>query len=153
MTQPRWSGEDDALMADIRQALAQSAPGSDAVLEAGRRAFTWRTVDEELAGLTYDSLLDDGALVRGAPGAARSLLFDAEDLSMEVDILPGRLVGQLVPGVPGEIVVESRTGDVARAAADDEGCFTIAVGTTTDPLLRLRCTTALGVVVTDWVSI
>jgi len=144
--------DDDALMQELKQALARSAPGSDAVLEAGRSAYTWRTVDEELARLTYDSVLDDGALVRST-GSARNLVFEGDHLSVAVDILPRRIVGQLVPAVRGDVVVQSRTGEVARGTADAYGCFTVDVGSTSDPLLRLRCTTASRTVVTDWISI
>jgi hypothetical protein len=152
MTQPGWS-DDDALMADLMQALARSAPADDAVLEAGRRAFTWRTVDEELASLTYDSLLDDTALVRSGSATTRSLEFETDDVAVTVDILPRRLVGQLVPGTRGEIVVESRAGEVGRGVVDDQGCFTLDVDVAADALVRLRCTTEGGTVVTDWVGI
>jgi hypothetical protein len=152
MTQPGWSS-DDALMADLKRALDRSAPGSDAVMETGRLAFTWRTVDAELASLSYDSLLDDGAAVRGASATARSLEFESDDVAVTVDVLPRRMVGQLVPASRGEIVVESRTGEVGRGVVDDHGCFAFDVDLTADALLRLRCTTDGRTVVTDWIAI
>ncbi len=155
MTEPRWS-DDDALLADLKAALAHAGPADDALLESGRGAFAWRTVDAELAALTYDSLLDDLTVVRGGTGAPtdgpRSLVFEAGDVSVELDVLPGRIVGQLVPGAPGEVVVQSRTEDLVRATADDAGLFSVEV-TAPDGPVRLRCTTAAGTLVTDWVRI
>jgi hypothetical protein len=152
MTQPRWSG-DDELLGDLRDALAHGGPVSAADLEAGRRAYEWRTVDEELAALTYDSLLDDGAVVRGASASPRSLVFEAGDVSVEVDVLPHRLVGQLVPGAAGDVVVQSGTEVVGRVQADDAGCFSVPIDPSSAALVRLRCTTGARTVVTDWVTI
>jgi hypothetical protein len=155
MTEPRWS-DDDALLADLKAALAQAGPPDEALLESGRSAFAWRTVDAELAALTYDSLLDELTVVRGQSGGTadgpRSLVFEAGDVSVELDVLPGRIVGQIVPGAAGEVVVQTPTEDLVRATADDAGLFSVTV-TTPDGLVRLRCTTAAGTVVTDWVRI
>jgi hypothetical protein len=152
MTQPRWSG-DDALLRDLQDALAHGAPARDADLEAGRAAYAWRTVDEELAALTYDSLLDDGPTVRGVATAPRSLVFESGDVAVELDVLPQRLVGQLVPGAAGDVVVQSGTEVVARVRADDAGCFSVSIDPSRAPLVRLRCTTGDRTVVTDWVTI
>lgn len=149
MTQERWH-DDEALLADLRQALAYGAPRDEALVEAGRAAFTWRTVDEELAALSYDSLLDDLSMVRGVDTAPRTLVFDAGALSVEVELDAGRLVGQLVPATAGEVVVQSQGAEVARATADGAGCFTARVPS--GMRVRLRCTTESADVVTDWVS-
>ena len=45
---------------------------TDRQREAARAAFTWRTVDAELAELLHDSALESAA-VRGADDAARTL--------------------------------------------------------------------------------
>ncbi len=152
MTQPRWSG-DDELLRDLQEALAHAAPARDTDLEAGRSAYAWRTVDEELAALTYDSLLDDVPAVRGVATAPRSLVFESDDVAVELDVLPQRLVGQLVPGTAGDVVVLSRTGVVTRVRADDAGCFSVSIDPAGAPLVRLRCTISDRTVVTDWVTI
>jgi len=151
MTEPRWSS-DDALLADLKEALARSGAGDESLLEVGRSAYTWRTVDEELAALTYDSLLDDRVLVRGATDVPRSMVFEHGAESLQVDVLADRIVGQLVPGGPGEVVVQSRTEDVARATTDAAGLFDIALAVR-GLLVRFRCRTGSGPLVTDWVSI
>lgn len=152
MTQARWSG-DDALLADLKEALTYGAPSGDADLELGRAAFAWRTVDEELARLSYDSLLDDHATTRSGAVATRSLLFAADDVSVEIDVLPRRVVGQLVPPVPGDIIVQSPAGELTRVRADDAGCFSATVDVPSDVLVRLRCITDSATVVTEWVAI
>ncbi|MBO9556426.1 hypothetical protein [Cellulomonas sp.] len=151
MTQPRWS-DDDQLQADLQRALTEAAV-DDAVVDAARAAFAWRTVDEELAALTYDSLLDESTSVRGGGGTAelRSLAFESGSVTVELDVSPSRIVGQLVPGRQGVIVLQSPTGEVGRVSSDDAGYFAIAAPT--EPLVRVRCTTDLGSVVTDWVRL
>jgi hypothetical protein len=148
MTQPRWT-DDESLLADLRAALGGAAPAGEQQLEAARAAFTWRTVDAELAALTYDSLLDDRVLVRGAVTAPRSLVFEAADLSVELEITHDRILGQLVPPGPGDVVVQTETADLAQVPADDAGCFTVPG--VPGARVRLRCTTASATVVTDWV--
>jgi hypothetical protein len=148
MTQPRWT-DDESLIADLRDALGGTTPADERRLDAARAAFTWRTVDAELASLTYDSLLDDRVLVRGAVTAPRSLVFDAAALSVELEITADRIVGQLVPPGPGDVLVQTEAVDVARVPADDAGCFTVAG--TPGARIRLRCTTPTATVVTDWV--
>jgi len=149
MTQPRWS-DDDQLQADLQQALSK-ADVDGAVVDAAKAAFAWRTVDEELAALTYDSLLDESAAVRSGTVELRSLAFESGSVTVELDVSPTRIVGQLVPGRQGVIVLQSPTGEVARVASDDAGYFAIAAPT--EPLVRVRCTTDLGSVVTDWVRL
>jgi hypothetical protein len=143
-----WT-DDDTLLAELRAALSAGTPVDERQLEAARAAFTWRTVDAELASLTYDSLLDDRVLVRGAATAPRSLVFDAADLTVELEVTPGRVVGQLVPPVPGEVVLETEAARGAPVATDDAGCFTLTA--VPGARVRLRCTTGSTTVVTDWV--
>ncbi|GEA89098.1 hypothetical protein [Cellulomonas cellasea] len=148
MTQPRWT-DDDELLADLRAALGRATPASARELEGARAAFTWRTVDAELATLSYDSLLDDRVLVRGAATAPRSLVFDAPDLTVELEVTGERLVGQLVPPGPGDVVLQTADGRESPVPADDAGCFSVAAPPGTR--IRLRCTTPSATVVTDWV--
>ena len=54
---------------------------------AARAAWTWRTIDAELAALVHDSTLDDQELV-GVRGAAtvRALSFAAGEHMIEVEV-------------------------------------------------------------------
>ena len=105
-------GPDEAemeLLAAMRAAGTALDPVPDLVIEAAKAAWTWRTIDAELAELTYDSWTDDKELagVRGAVAApsSRLLSFEARDLAVELEIVVEgdrrRLVGQIVPPSPG----------------------------------------------------
>ena len=97
------------------------------VLEAARAVFAWRTVDAELATLSFDSLVDAGASgvhavdVRSM-GQPRILAFDAGGLTVEVEVdeTPGsrRIVGQLTPAGAAEL--ELRTAGVPVTGEADE---------------------------------
>ena len=68
------------------------------VLAAARGAFTWRTIDQELADLVFDSATE----LMGVRdhGGTRQLTFQAPGLEIEVMVADPdtrRLVGQLVP--------------------------------------------------------
>ena len=92
---------DDELLAELREAVAEADLVTDRQREAARAAFTWRTVDAELAELLHDSALE-AAAVRGADDAARTLSFASGPLTLEVEIDgdtvhgPGRRRGRRV---------------------------------------------------------
>jgi hypothetical protein len=94
---------DEALLARLGVAARGEAPPPD-VVAAAKGAFTWRTIDAELAELSYDSLLEDAtAGVRSAAGGGsqRALSFTAGDAAIEVEVdgigATRRLEGQVVP--------------------------------------------------------
>lgn len=149
MDQP--SGDDDQLLAEVRIALTGHDAVPATVSEAAKAAYSWRTIDAELAALSYDSFLDDKELagVRSAAGEARMLTFDAGELTVEIAIERGRIIGQLVPPQAGEIQVRYAGGSTT-VQADEMGIFTC------DDVPRgpvsLRCTGVGAVpVVTDWI--
>jgi hypothetical protein len=65
---------DHALLDELRTALDAADPVPDTVVSAAQSAFTWLTIDAELAALAEDSLLA-GASVRST-ATARSLTSD-----------------------------------------------------------------------------
>ena len=82
-------------------ALRQADPVPRHVIAAARGAFTWRTIDQELADLVFDSATELTG-VRDH-GGTRQLTFQAPGLEIEVmvaDPATRRLVGQLVPADP-----------------------------------------------------
>jgi hypothetical protein len=145
--------------ADLERELREAAERLDPVpahlSQWAVEAFTWRTIDAELAELVFDShAASEPALVRGAE-QPRLLTFRAGDLSIEVEIAgagdPRQLVGQLVPAQPAEIDVETRPGEQRSTVAVDElGRFLVTPPADPGPL-RLRCRAAGDrAVVTDW---
>jgi hypothetical protein len=152
----------DALLGELHGLLARVDPVPPQLLEQVRRAFCWRTIDAELAELSFDSLVDREAVlaVRADSDAAvepRMLGFGAvvggEDLSIEVEVSPGdgrMLVGQLWP--PGAPVVRVQSGDGSSSTvpADELGRF-VVTPVPAGPV-RLRVEHAGRVVQTTWVS-
>ncbi len=136
--------DDPVLLAELEALLRmQSEPPAHA-LHAARESFTWRTVDAEIAALTYDSVLDDVTTTRSA-GQPRILTFEADGLTIEVelDASPSgrRLLGQLVPGQVAELRLCQDGEVIATAVADAWGRFALPL-----PAARgrvsVRCTLA-----------
>lgn len=147
---------DDALLATLRDVAGRADPPPAQVVDAARAAFAWRTVDAELAELSYDSTADDKELagLRG-PGTAtgRLLSFASGDMTVEIEVSAAggtaRLVGQLLPGQPAR--VEARyPGGTVTTEADELGRF--AVEDLPAGPLSLRCHLAGGArpVSTEW---
>lgn len=140
--------------ADLLSRLARLAVGHDpvpaAVVEAARGSYAWRTIDDELAELVYDSWLDwETSGVRASGGGSRQLTFEAESLTVEMEVSGRReIVGQIVP--PQRATIEFRhpsSGMVVEA--DHLGRFA-AVGLPAGAV-SLRCKDLAGAAtVTDW---
>lgn len=96
--------DDDALMALLDEAVKEADAVPDRRREAARAAFTWRSVDDELAELLHDSALDAGAAVRSSAGAPRSLAFGRSGLTLEVEVDGDQVLGEVIA-----------TGDAASA--------------------------------------
>lgn len=124
---PDWISDDDLLLAEIGAATRATGVVPDAVVAAAKAAFELRTLDEELAMLTYDSVTDSelAGAVRSERLAVRSLVFGFGDVSLDVDILPDSLVGQLHPPMAGAIVLESPTRPPLRGEIDELGMFSV----------------------------
>ena len=112
---------------------------------AGRRAAP------DQAELTYDSALEPVRGFRGDPGQARVLIFTTTPLSLELEVMPGHVVGQIVPPGPGEIRVETAEGVTLTVEADDIGFFDLP-HVPSGPV-RLRCDTPVARLVTDWIRL
>ncbi|MDQ1709921.1 MAG: hypothetical protein QOG49_1306 [Frankiaceae bacterium] len=142
---------DDALLAQLRSALDGHDPVPEPVADAARSAYAWRTIDAELASLAYDSLLDDKELagVRSADSATRMLTFESADVTVELAVERGRIIGQLVPAQAGTVELR-HAGGLMSAVADEVGRFSFD-GVQRGPF-SLRCTTAdAATIVTAWI--
>jgi hypothetical protein len=82
---------------------------------------------------------------------ARVLIFTSSPLSLEVEVMAGHVVGQIVPPGPGEILVETNDGTTFQVEADDIGFFDLSGGPRGP--IRLRCDTPTGRLITDWVCL
>lgn len=133
--------DDDALLAELRHAVAAVDPVPEPVTIAARAALDWRTLDAELAALVHDSITEPALGVRGV-AEPRCMTFAAADIEIEIEAeLQGegptlRLSGQLVPAQTAQIAIGTG-GGLVLTRADTRGRFA-AAGVVPGPL-RLRC--------------
>jgi hypothetical protein len=145
---------DEELLAELRRALESRAAVPPEFIEAARGAFAWRTIDADLAQLTYDSLagLEAAPATRSEPASIRTLTFTSSRLTIEIEVAADSLLGQVVPPGAGTIMLQPQDGTEAVITADEIGCFVIQpvpVGP-----FRLRCPTGAGIdVLTSWITL
>lgn len=142
---------DDHLTAVLGQALQLSDPVPEHVLAAAQGAYSWRTIDEELADLVFDSNRElTGVRDRSS---SRQLTFRSRGCEIEimlVDAAERRLVGQLVPAQSTKVTLVG-TNEQFEQTSDQHGRFSferVQVGP-----VRLSVAASAGApdVTTDWV--
>ena len=116
--------------------------------EAARAAYTWRTVDEELLALTYDSARDSAAAVRG-DGETRSLSFSGGGLTLEVELADRQIQGQLDAPDADEVTFERVDGRTRSARTDESGFFSL--DGEDHGLVRFAVRTPGARLVTEWI--
>jgi hypothetical protein len=151
MTQRRWD-DDERLFDDLAEAVRDTAPLARSIAEHAEGALSWQTIDEELlAVLTFDSSLESAPATRADPGDTRVLVFSSTPLSMELEVMHDQVVGQILPPSAGEVRIEVSDGAAYRVEVNESGFFELPA-LPAGPV-RLRCDTATGRVVTDWVRL
>ena len=106
---------DDRLVEVLRRALAEADEVPTEVVAAARAAWTWRTIDAELAALVHDSTLDDQELagVRGA-ATVRALSFTVGEHFLELEVAEDgdrrSIVGQVMPAHEPGLILEGADG-------------------------------------------
>jgi hypothetical protein len=141
---------DTELLALLGEVLHAADPVPESVLAAARGAVAWRTIDQDLADLVFDS----SAELTGVRdlNAARQLTFRSDDVEIElmvVDSTQRRLVGQIVPAMATTVRLEGTETQVEQIA-DRFGRFSFD-GVQTGPV-RITVPGALGgrAITTDW---
>lgn len=150
MTQRRWD-DDELLLRDFADAVGEIAPLVDRVAAQGMAAFTWRTVDEELLALSYDSTEGPLATSRAESDGGRVLVFGTAELSVELEVTTDQILGQITPPSAGEVRLETSDGSTVHITADDLGFF--VTSPLPGQLVRLRCETSDQRLITEWVRL
>ena len=119
--------DDDELMRLLAEAEAARAGVSGRSRAAARAAYSWRTIDDELMELSFDSRLSDELLVRGAAPDTRVVGFRGSDFTLELENDEGQLLGQVVPGRTCVVTLLTRVGEVATVDTDESGFFTLPI--------------------------
>jgi hypothetical protein len=154
--------DDEQLLAALREVLGASDPPPSWCVDLAKESFTLRTIDAELATLSEDSGLAGASLPRAASIRAdatpRFAVFDADSLSVEIEVSPGsragswQLVGQLTPAAVAVVGVRRPPDDQTRVTADDLGRFMVdrlAAG----PLSLAIEVEGRQLVVTEWITV
>ena len=140
----------------IREALDEPGTVPVQVLEAARAAFTWRTIDADLAEITFDSRAGDVSVasVRSARQATlHALTFTSSSFTIELELQAGELLGQLIPPpAPGSSLTVNVMG-VPRSVQldfDELGCFTFSPLPTRPFRLELSGPASVA---TEWITL
>ncbi len=153
----------DALLGELQGLLARLDPIPPQLLDQLRSSFCWRTVDAELAELSFDSLGDPEVALAVRSGGDMPLeprmlsfgaIVDGVDLSIEVEVSATAerytLLGHVFPADATAVEVQAGNGGSTTVPVDEFGRFFL------EPVprgpVRLRVEHAGRVVHTTWVS-
>ena len=146
--------DDDTLLAALTEAVRARRTVPPEFVEAGKSAFAWHNIDAELAQLTYDSSRDSElvASMRTESASIRALTFSSAHLTIELEVTPDSLVGQVIPAQSAMVTVQPRSGAETVVPSDEIGLFSIR------PIppgpFRLYCRTDAGLdVLTGWITL
>jgi hypothetical protein len=146
--------DDDLLFAELKEAMRAAEEVPAHFVTAAKSVFAWRTIDAELAELSYDSLDDEQTRLatRAEDAAVRALTFVAGRLTIELEVTAASVLGQVVPAQPGRLLLQIAGGQPVISAIDEIGCFSV------EPVpagpFRLHCRTADGAEVrTGWITL
>ena len=154
----REDARDAETLSQLRSVMSRMEPAPMAVVEAARAAFGWRTVAVAIAGLEFDSAVDeddDLARVRSGP-SERRLRFRSPGQVLEVALLDGnkRLAGRVDPPYGGSILLRRPDGSTTSAQVNDVGQFFFdQLGTGVISLKALPGEGGPDGFETDWVTI
>jgi hypothetical protein len=109
----------DELLDELRSVLRRTDPVPAEVTDFARAALGWRRLDADLAELLEDSVLESERTSLARGGGGRSLTFRSDDLTIDVELLPGTMLGQLAPSATAAIEVQDTEGAVVATAESD----------------------------------
>ena len=120
--------DDEELMVELAAAVEEETAVSDRRRAAAKAAFTWRTVDAELAELLHDSALDVGAAVRSGTDGPRMLSFRRAAVTLEVEVDGEQVLGEVVDEHEGEtapatVTLQRPDAEDRTVEADASGFF------------------------------
>jgi hypothetical protein len=145
---------DDELLSALALALRELDPVPAGVVETGKTALSWRTVDAELAELVADTEVETAGASRVR--APRILTFAADDTTLVLEVTEEqngrRLLGQIVAPRRAGIEAAHRFGTVT-VETDDLGRFRIEHFPAGPIRLSLRVPGKASTVITPWVNI
>ncbi len=151
------TGENDELVHELRDLFGRTDPVPEVVVEAGKAAWGWRTIDADLAELLADSAVDrELAGVRSGDAGFRHVTFETEETTIELEVsgegTGHRILGHVSPGAGAAITIEADDGRIAASAtADDLGRFDLRFSRAVR--IRMRVATGGKSVVSAWLPL
>ncbi|WP_371273004.1 hypothetical protein [Streptomyces sp. MUSC 14] len=132
---------------ELRQAAAVLDPVPDALRQLALDAYALHDLDAKIAELTFDSLVD-ALPVRGVTDPPRMLTFRSGEVTVDVEVTEGGLIGQVMPAGSARIEVLGGPQTARPVMVDTLGRFTSDTPPAGPFALRLR--TGADVIVTEW---
>lgn len=88
---------DEELLIRLKSWISRIDPVPPSVVAAAEAAYSWRTLESDLAELTYDSSLETAEFAGIRGGSGRLLVFSSARVTVELEISgrDRRLVGQV----------------------------------------------------------
>lgn len=119
------SRADEQLLAELSSLMRHLEPAPPALVEAAKAAFSWRSVARAIAGLEFDSAVDDDDLARVRDGGPeRQLRFRGPGHVIELTVANNRtLAGRLDPPFAGTVVLRHPDGATLSAPVNQFGQF------------------------------
>ena len=148
-----WLSDDDRFLAELGEAMRAARAVPDSFVQAGKSAFAWHDVDSELARLVSDSAAEDSQVsagMRSERAVLRSLTFATAELTIDVDVQPDALRGQVAPPQAGTVQVRGQGVTVQDFPIDEVGWFVIRPVPTGPYRLSIRLANGLTAL-TDWI--
>lgn len=151
MSEQSTSGEESSLIDSLRAGLIESDPVPEDVIAFARAAYTWRTLEAELATLDFDSAESGDEVGVRSSATLRMISFQAGQwmLDIEFDEAAERLLGIIAPETRFRVDVHT-SGTFFTTESDEAGRFR-ADGVGRGPLSLVLYLPGGQVVKTQWV--
>jgi hypothetical protein len=117
--------DDDDVMSLLRASLGDELTVSARAVEAARAAFDWVAFEQQMADVVFDSA-DEPALeagVRSVTAAARQVTYRAGELTVDCELGPDGLVGEVLPAGTARVWLRSPSTGDRELAVDERGRF------------------------------
>jgi len=104
------TAEDAQLLEVLQEAMAMARPAPEGRVELAEMTFAWRTIDEELAALAFDS--SEELMPVRADTTVRTMSFELDDLhiDLQIDVTARTVIGQIEPEGEGQATLIHRDG-------------------------------------------
>jgi hypothetical protein len=151
-----WLNDDDRVLAELGEAVRAAQDVPDGFIQTGKSAFAWHDIDSELARLVSDSAATEsgelaGAGMRSERALLRSLTFATAELTIDLDVQPDALRGQVVPPQSGTVQLRGNADAGQDFPIDDLGWFVIRPVPTGPYRLSVRLDGGPSAL-TDWIA-